>query len=284
MMDVVLAWTPSALDALSPGRWAVVLAVLGAVLYHNRIHAPHYGALIREAALVVAAYFAYFLVRGATEGNVDVAFSNARGLIDFERAAGMYHERWLQDLITGRQWMVDVANWVYVWGHWPVIALAATWLFLARRRRYYVYRNAFLISGAIGLVVFALYPVAPPRLSDAGITDTVTLYSSAYRVLQPPALVNQYAAMPSLHFGWNLLIGIALVREAPRWEARVFGLMLPPLMWLSVVMTGNHFIIDTVAGAALALFGLAAASLMASGALTLRNLTARSTRVAGAAR
>lgn len=88
-----------------------------------------------------------------------------------------------------------------------------------RPAAYSVFRNAFFISGTIGIIIFVLYPVAPPRLADVGVVDTVTMYSSSYRVLQPPAFVNQYAAVPSLHFGWDLLMGIALVTQS-RWRVR----------------------------------------------------------------
>ena len=76
-------------------------------------------------------------------------------------------------------------------------------------------RNAGWImdAGVVGIIVFATFPVAPPRLLDVGMVDTVTQQSHAYRVLQPPSLVNRYAAMPSFHAGWDLLMGMALVRE-----------------------------------------------------------------------
>ena len=148
-------------------------------------------------------------------------------------------------------------NWAYIWGHWPLIILVAIWLYTMRPETYRLYRNAFMVSGAIGLVIFASFPVAPPRLADIDVIDTVTLHSSAYRVLQPPALVNQYAAMPSLHFGWNLLIGIAIFTTARSWEMKAFGVVKPVVMLLSVVLTANHYILDPVAGAAVALTGLA---------------------------
>lgn len=242
-------------------RWLVTLAALGTalllavVLYANRDRVP-FTAFLREAVLVVSASLAYFLVRGATEGRPGEAIAHALDVIDAEQALWLYHEERMQQAIIDQQFLVDLANWAYIWGHWPLIAIVATWLFVARRSTYHIFRNAFLISGGIGLVVFALYPVAPPRLADPGIVDTITEHSRSYRVLQPPALVNQYAAMPSLHFGWNLLIGIALIRTAPRPEVRAFGLALPIVMWLAVVLTGNHFILDTVAGGLLALLGL----------------------------
>jgi membrane-associated phospholipid phosphatase len=84
----------------------------------------------------------------------------------------------------------------------------------------------------------------------------VTLHSNSYRVLQPPAFTNQYAAVPSLHFGWNMITGMALVHGARRLLVRIFGLLLPVAMGAAVVLTANHFILDVVAGAAVALLAL----------------------------
>ena len=113
--------------------------------------------------------------------------------------------------ITG---CLTAANWVYVWGHWPLDPSSALWLFHRRPAAYRELRLSFLLSGMIGVVVFALFPVAPPRLADIGLLDSVTRYSHAYRALQPRELTNIYAAFPSLHFGWDLLVGIALYRYA----------------------------------------------------------------------
>jgi membrane-associated phospholipid phosphatase len=113
------------------------------------------------------------------------------------------------------------------------------------------------ISGAIGLVVFIASPTAPPRLVDLGLIDTVTDRSSSYRALQPPGLINKYAAMPSLHFGWNLLVGIMLIRTTRRRIVWGFAIGLPAAMALAVVMTANHYVLDVFAGAVVALIGLA---------------------------
>jgi hypothetical protein len=80
---------------------------------------------------------------------------------------------------------------MYIWGHWPLIGAVAAWLFFRRPDTYRLFRNAFLISGAIGIILFVLYPVAPPRLAGVDVVDTVTMYSNSYHVLQPPAFVNQ---------------------------------------------------------------------------------------------
>jgi membrane-associated phospholipid phosphatase len=144
-----------------------------------------------------------------------------------------------------------------------VIISVGAWLLWSSPHKYRILRNGFLISGAIGLVVFATFPVAPPRLLEIGLIDTVTERSTAYRILQPPAFVNQYAAMPSLHFGWDLLIGIVLVRHARPRYVRAVGILLPLAMGWAVVATANHFLVDSLAGAALALFGLLVATLAA---------------------
>jgi hypothetical protein len=112
--------------------------------------------------------------------------------------------------------------------------------------------NAFLLSAAIGMVIFALFPVAPPRLMPGlDLEDTVTRHSHSYRVLQPPGLTNPFAAMPSLHFGWNLLAGIAIFREARHPLARAFGVVMPVMMFSAIVLTANHYILDGLVGGAL---------------------------------
>ncbi|MEX2247633.1 MAG: phosphatase PAP2 family protein [Dehalococcoidia bacterium] len=251
-MDVTSALSEG---VLSWGRWLLVAALLLLVLYRGRqaVNVPRF---LRELALVVFAYFAYFLVRGYTEGNETRAIDNAEDLIRAERALGILWEPHLQSLILDSHHLVTVANWMYIWGHWPLIVLVAAWLYVWRPDTYRLFRNAFIISGAIGLVIFMMFPVAPPRLTDLSVVDTVTQYSRAYRVLQPPALVNQYAAVPSLHFGWNLLIGIALIRESRSFMMRAFGVLLPGIMFLAIVLTANHYILDAVAGGAVALAGL----------------------------
>jgi hypothetical protein len=216
-----------------------------------------------ELLILVPAYFAYFMVRGLVEGREAQAFHRAVDVIQLERSLGLFWEPQLQGHILHFDVLVNLANWTYIWGHWPVIVFAALWLFMLHRESYSVYRNAFLISGGIGLIVFAMLPVAPPRFMDAwGFVDTVTDRSDAYRVLQPPAFVNQYAAMPSLHFGWNLLVGIALVRHASAVPAKALGIVMPVVTFLGIVLTANHYIIDGMAGGLLALLGLAIALLV----------------------
>lgn len=216
----------------------------------------HWREVTFEISLIVAAYFAYFLVRGATEGTPEQAFDNADRIVRLQEVLGIAWEETMQGWITGSQALITLSNWVYIYGHWPTIAVIAAWLLVRHPDRYRLARNAFLISGGIGLLIFASFPVAPPRFTDPAALDTVTEYSRSYRVFQPPALTNQYAAMPSLHFGWNLIMGVLVVMTARPLAVRIFGAVLPVLMFLAVIVTANHFILDAVVGGLLAMAAL----------------------------
>jgi hypothetical protein len=218
--------------------------------------------LIREFLIIAAGYFTYFGVRGATEGQFDAALSNAHSIVRLEEALGLFVEPALQALVITDRWSANLANWVYLWGHWPVMVLVGAWLYQAREYGYRLFRNAILVSGAIGLLLFMFYPVAPPRLTDFGFADTITSYSNLYHVLQPAWLTNQFAAFPSLHFGWNLLIGISLVRESGSRAVRMIGFAGPLIMFVAIVLTANHYIVDAIGGGAVALVGLAIAARM----------------------
>jgi PAP2 superfamily len=215
--------------------------------------------LLREVLLVGAAIVAYFVVRNVTAGGADDAFANARRLVDLEEWLHIAWEDAVQDAIVGSDTLVTLTNWVYIWLHWPVILGTAVALWVWRRPRYHLFRNALFVSGAIGFLFFALFPVAPPRLLDLGLVDTVTEQSRSYRALQPPGLTNQYAALPSLHVGWNFVVGIVLFTTFTALAVRIFAVVSPLAMTLAVVATANHFVIDVVAGLAVVLVGLTAA-------------------------
>lgn len=212
---------------------------------------------LREVGLIAFAYAAYSAVRSVTEGEVGEALSNARRIVRFEENVGMFWEPDLQSWIVHADWAITLVNWIYVWGHWPLIGLAAIWMWRTNITRYQLYRNAFLFSGGIGLFFYWHLPTAPPRLAGLNLLDTVAVYSDSYRVFQPPDFVNQYAAFPSLHFGWNLLIAIALVSHfrGNRWAA-VVALCMPMAMLAAIVFSANHFFIDAVGGGLVALAGL----------------------------
>jgi hypothetical protein len=215
-----------------------------------------------EVALVAAAFLAYFGIRALTQGSHEAAEAHAADVMALEQRLGIDWEARAQSVVDAHRTLLDLANWVYIWGHWPVIAVTAVWLFHRRQAAYRRLRNAMFASGAIGMAIFATFPVAPPRLAGVGLVDTVTAYSHSYRALQPPALTNVYAATPSLHFGWDLLVGLTLAAEARHLAVRLLGVAMPVLMGLAVVVTANHYVVDVLAGGAVALTSLAAASVL----------------------
>jgi PAP2 superfamily len=220
---------------------------------------PKRRGFLREAALVATAMLAYFLVRNLTVGSAEEAFANAERIVDVEQWAHIGWEEDVQASIAGSDFLVMLANWIYIWGHWPVILGTAIALHRYRPERYHLLRNALFVSGAIGFLFFALFPVAPPRLLDLGLVDTVTEQSQAYRALQPPGLTNQYAAFPSLHFGWNVVVGIVLLTTTTRIAVRLVAVASPLAMGFAVMATANHFVVDVAAGLLVVLVGLAAA-------------------------
>jgi len=214
----------------------------------------------REVGIVGLAIFLYFFVRGLMDSKASLAEEHARWLVDFERWFGIFHEPAIQAWTLEQSWLVRVMNAIYIYGHWPVLISTLVWLLWKRRHLFPVYRSALLLSGAIGLVVFVTFPMAPPRfLPDLGFVDTVTLHTNAYRVLQPPSFTNQYAAMPSLHVGWNLLMGIAIYTSTRHRFWRAFAIAMPLAMYLATILTANHYILDGIVGSLVALTGLALA-------------------------
>jgi hypothetical protein len=223
-----------------------------AVPLHDRRH----GTVLREIALAAVAALTYFGVRNLTVGAADEALANARRLAELERDVGIAWEAALQDAVVGSDTLTALFNWIYIWGHWPVIVTAGVLLYRLRPERYLLLRNAMFLSGAIGFLFFALLPLAPPRLVDPALVDTVTLRSDSYRALQPPGLTNQYAAFPSLHFGWNLLVGIAVWGATRNVALRVVAVVGPAAMAVAVVATANHYVLDVAAGMAVVLVAL----------------------------
>jgi hypothetical protein len=208
--------------------------------------------LLPQLAVMVAAVAAYFLVRGATQAATVEAVRNAHSVVGLERALGLFHEPGWQASVMSMPFLRTVLNGIYIWGHWPVIAITLIWLARRHPAVYLRARNTMLVSGGIGLVVFATFPVAPPRLAGLGMTDSVTVGAHAYRVLQPAMFTNQYAAMPSLHVGWDLVMGLAIAAASRRLLLRLVAVTLPVAMVITVLCTANHYLVDAIAGATLA--------------------------------
>lgn len=212
---------------------------------------------LHEAVIVVVSFLIYFLVRGLVVDRAGQAMVNAFDIISFEQRLGIYWEIQMQRWILDSYFLIKFMNWVYFWGHMPLVIIFAVWLYVRHRGAYSLVRNAFLASGAIAVVIYATYPVAPPRLVPfAGYVDTMALFDRVgYNAQEVSAFVNPFAAVPSLHFGWSLLLGAVIAKVAAHPLMKALGALWPVAMFFSVVMTGNHFIIDAVAGAIVSFAG-----------------------------
>jgi len=210
---------------------------------------------LREVANVLAITFAYFITRGIIRGREGDAFANAHTLVSMERALGIYHEYAPQQFALGHQWLIGFVNNYYLYGHLPVLIGVTAWLFWWRPTVYPWIRNAFIISAAIGLTIYVAVPMAPPRFLP-GFVDTMRVSGFDVDGSAAGPLYNPYAAMPSLHTGWSVLSGFALfVAGRQRW-LKAIGIILPTLMVVSVVLTGNHYFLDAVVGTAVVALAL----------------------------
>jgi len=233
---------------------------------------------LMEGLLVGLAFLLYFAVRGAVVDRPETAYRHALDVIDAQRSLGIFWEDDMNDWIKDRQFLAQTANIVYFWLHFPLIIAFGIYLYYGQRSKYTLMRDAFLLSGAIALVVYFLYPVAPPReLPELamrfdnggpeyvrGFFDTMQEYLGyGYQAQSTQAFVNPYAAMPSLHFGWDLLLGIGIVwaswRQRLMWLTLPIGVFLPLSQIPAITATANHFFLDAAAGALVALCGFPAA-------------------------
>ena len=218
-----------------------------------------------QLAVIALVYGVYLVVRAlASVGGRERAADNARSVLGAERSLGIAWEARFQDSFLGHSWLVDTANAFYLAAHWPLIVVVAVWLFLRIPDGFRLLRDAMYVSAAVSFIVFAIFPVAPPRLAMPDRSDTVLeRLRGAHDVLQPAQLMNEFAAMPSLHLGWNLLLGFVIVRFARTRWLRIAGGAIPVLMAIAVVATANHFVLDVVGGVVVGLAGWWAAQALA---------------------
>jgi hypothetical protein len=214
-----------------------------------------------EIGLVVIAFLLYFTVRGLVVDRHDEAVANANTIMDWERALGIFWEPRMQEWILDKRWLIEINNFIYFWLDFPLIVAVGIWMYFWRRHEYTVARDAILLSGAIALVIYNFFPVMPPRLLPTGeFVGTIEKYSDlSYQAQSTQAFVNPYAAVPSLHFGWAVIIGGAIVLSTRNPAARAFGLSLPWLQLASIVFTANHYILDAFVGLVVCLAGIALA-------------------------
>jgi hypothetical protein len=205
-----------------------------------------------ELGLWAALYGSYLLLRNLAIGSPDRAFANAHQLISIERAADLFHEGAVQSAIASLP-IRRFFDLYYLVGFGPVIVAMLVWLAARHRAEYRLLRTTLLISIAVASIAYVLLPTAPPRLvAGLGISDTVGL-SGHDTGSFGGVRFNPYAAMPSMHVGWSLLVALVGIRVARRRLVKVAFALHPLVMAVTVTATGNHYFLDSIVGASLAL-------------------------------
>jgi hypothetical protein len=224
----------------------------------------------RELMLFAVAYLLYSIGRGVAIGDTDVATRHAHWIVDLERTASLDVEGPVQDALSGSFWLW-LLNHVYIAAQLVVVPGALVILYRRDSLRYQQLRNTVLLTWLVALPVYAMYPVAPPRLADIGLVDTITAQTGiALDSKLTTAFYNPLAAVPSLHAGFALAVSAALAAAARRPLTRVVTWLWAPTIALAVVATGNHFLFDIAAGVVATGVGFALGELMRRKPLVLR--------------
>jgi hypothetical protein len=224
---------------------------------------PHSGRI--ELAALAVLYGAYELVRGFGGEDWAAARAHTADIVGLERRLGLYVERDVQELASAAAGVPALLGLLYVALHFAGTAAVLVWVHRRRPHAFPFLRTTLIVSTALALVGYVLYPAAPPRLADLGFADTVTTHTGldlSSDLLG--SLYNPIAAVPSLHFGYALIVGVAVAQLASTRWLRWLGALYPAAMLLIIVATGNHFFFDAAAGAVVVAAGWAAAALLRS--------------------
>jgi hypothetical protein len=220
-----------------------------------------WGDLLTQFALFLVAYQGYQMVRGLADGKAAEAIANGERVIDLERSLGAFFEPGLQQALLSHHWLIDGANFMYLNAQFVITTGFLAWLYLFRNQNFYFVRNMFLVAMGLALIGYAAFPTAPPRFfTEAGFTDTIAALTNVDQDSGGVSLlVNPYAAVPSMHCAFALMIavpGMLLSRNA---AARAFWSIYPLVVFFVIVVTANHYWFDAAAGAAVACLAALAA-------------------------
>jgi hypothetical protein len=212
---------------------------------------PVLGAISRrpELALFAAAYLLYTAARWIFAGHLAMAREHADRILSLERSAHVAIEGSIQRALDSAAPSWLLSN-VYLAAQLVVLPGALIWLYRRSRPVYRQLRTTVIATWLIAVPVFALFPVAPPRLAGTGITDTVSSQAAVALTSHSTVFYNPYAAVPSLHVGFAFAIAIGIATAAAlhsRW-AKGVALLWGPLVTLAVIATGNHYVFDVAAG------------------------------------
>ena len=215
-----------------------------------RVWKPH----AAELGLIVGFYLIYIVSRGLFYSQLnETGLQNALRIINLESGLGLFWEPACQAWMLGNaEFLVAVLNWVYIITYWPVVLGVGLVLLIRNRPRFYYYRTVVAVSLVFALVIFSVYPVSPPFDIPNQFVDTIqVLGPSIYGGPAMAATYNTHAAMPSLHFCWTVILGVLFLRSLRGW-VKFLGVLYPSVTFLAITITGNHFIVDAVAGGLLA--------------------------------
>lgn len=220
-----------------------------------------------EALIAVSFYWLYDIVQAATQSDVDEARAHGMDLVHLERHLRIWAEPDINRFLTHHSWLAIIGGYWYALAHVLVTASVLAYLWWRHPRIEVALRNALVGMSLVALLVYWLFPVAPPRLTVDGLTDTLVTHDILGAAHVHKGFVNLYAAMPSLHVAWACWCAAGLVLALrSRW--RYLAWLYPVGMTLDVVSTANHYFADAVAGLLLA-------------AVPLLIVTARTRRSAG---
>lgn len=228
---------------------------------------PHGWLDVAFQVLLFAAYYGiYSIVRGFAEVNSTVAFANSRSLISIERTLHIFVEPQIQAWAMHSHLLMDIASWLYLNAQTTVTVAALFYIYVRHNDRFYQVRNMLAIAMGIALVVYALFPAAPPRfMPEWGFVDSVAAFTGvhvSHSSASMSALVNPYAAMPSMHIAFSTLIAGQLITLVKPRLLKVVWALYPLLIAFVIIVTANHFILDS-------LFGAVTAAISATVALRL---------------
>jgi hypothetical protein len=215
----------------------------------------------RQLGILVGVDLIYELGRGVADGSKAGAIDHGSQVISFERSTHTLFEPSLQKFFLPAHWTIDVANFLYINAQFSVALCFLIWLYLFRNESYYFVRNMFVVAMCLALIGYIGFPTAPPRLfPHEGFVDTVTKYSSINSNSSlAKVFINPYAAVPSMHCAFALMIGAAGVAVCRRWWAKAWWAFWPILIAWVVVVTANHYWADWALGWLVALTSFAIA-------------------------
>jgi hypothetical protein len=211
--------------------------------------------VLRQLVLFCGAYWLYRLVRGLVDGRAAEAFDNAREVIRIEKGLGLFIEPSVNAWATAHSLIGDFASWMYVNSHFAITTLALAWIYLRRNERFYFVRNMFMVAMGLALVGYVALPTAPPRmLPEWGFTDSVQAFTGVdHDTGSTGVLFNPFAAIPSMHVAFSLMLGVTMARMTRRRWAQALWYAYSPVVTFVVVATANHWWFDGFLGAVVAL-------------------------------